>query len=348
MAIAVASRLPAQSVRVELQDSTTGAPVVGALVAAIDSAGGVAVERLTDVNGVVILRLPGAGRWMVQVRRIGFPPRRVPDLLVEGTQQRVLALTMSSARQTLAAVRVVSGMACGRAPTGNDRAAQLWEQFVIALRSSEVSRTDSLDANSTLTIRTVKRERRLSPELALEGERLLRTTLDRGRSFGALDADSLAAIGYIVKELDGGSVYYAPDESVLLSESFAATHCFDLPKKDASPALAELRFTPVRSRRLPDIRGTLFIDAASGEPRRLEYSYVASAAFLPSTARHAGGHVELARLDDGRWIVSSWALRMPRYGLVGRTHFLRLIGYLEVSGTATVQRPDGGPPPPDR
>ena len=46
----------------------------------------------------------------------------------------------------------------------------------------------------------------------------------------------------------------------------------------------------------------------------------------------------LTHLASGAWIVSSWVLRMPRFG-VGRTRYnMVLDGYLEVGGSASVVR----------
>jgi hypothetical protein len=66
-----------------------------------------------------------------------------------------------------------------------------------------------------------------------------------------------------------------------------------------------------------EIEGTLWIDRATSELRRLEYRYVN----LPDAAEAAepGGVVEFRRLADGNWFVNRWHVRMPRLGARDRS-----------------------------
>jgi hypothetical protein len=134
------------------------------------------------------------------------------------------------------------------------------------------------------------------------------------RPFVALPADSLARVGYVRRDSTGGS-YYAPDGDVLLSDVFVGTHCLRLePAPKGAPGLLGIAFAPAERRDgITDIEGVLWLDAASGELRHLEYRYTN----LPrevSTDR-LGGRVEFLRLPTGAWIISRWAIRVPVMGV---------------------------------
>ena len=326
-------RVPAQAVRVELRDSLTRAPIIGALVSAVDSLGRIRADGLTNDAGVVLLRLPSAGTWAIGIRRIGVTPRRVPDVRVDSGATVARSLALNSFRQQLSTVRVTADAgACGRAPTGPDRAAVLWEQISLALRASSISRADSLNS---APLRIIERIRELSDRLVEKQTQITRDGYGAGRPYSAADPDSLALRGYVVREPDGGIRFFAPDEVVLLSDAFLETHCFSTPKKDEDPSLAELQFKPVKGRKVADVAGTAFVDTQSGELRRIEFRYVAPRDLLPSRAKFAGGDVALLRLDNGQWIVTSWAIRMPHFdraaGYIPPRYLLR--GYREAGGT---------------
>ncbi|HEU4557569.1 MAG TPA: carboxypeptidase regulatory-like domain-containing protein, partial [Longimicrobium sp.] len=122
-------------------------------------------------------------------------------------------------------------------------------------------------------------------------------------------------------------------------------------------ALIGLAFEPVRGRRVPDIRGTLWLDRRSAELRRVEYGYRGGPP--ESDDPRVGGTVEYGRVADGPWIVRRWNIRMPQTTLeqrlrnvsgtnqnarlVGRTE-MRLAGLLEAGGEVTgVATRDGRP-----
>lgn len=331
MFLCVAAPLPAQVLRVELRDSVTNGAVVGALLAAVDSAGRVGVEGLSDAAGDGALRLPRAGTWRVRVRRIGFAPLlSAPVTVASGGSARV-ALRLASARQGLPVVRVAASRGeCRATPEGRDRSAVLWEQLTLALRASALAR-------DVVPLRVVRMQRELDADLRVLAERVVSLGIGTGRPFDAIDPDTLAARGYVVRDDDGGWRFFAPDDSVLLARSFVDTHCFDAPRRDRTPGLAELRFRPASALR-PDVEGTAFVDTASGEPRRVDFRFVLPIGVLPVPVPHAGGHIALARLPSGLWIVSSWAIRMPLFGTDPSNGRPRVAGYREVSGTAEPSR----------
>ncbi|HUF67637.1 MAG TPA: carboxypeptidase-like regulatory domain-containing protein [Longimicrobiales bacterium] len=90
-----------------------------------------------------------------------------------------------------------------------------------------------------------------------------------------------------------------------------------------------LAFEPIEGRTLPEIRGVLWMEAATAMLTRLEFRYVS----LPwgEAAGDAGGKVAFERLPAGAWIVRDWHIRMPRLGLVGESRYERL-GYEQTGG----------------
>ena len=70
-------------------------------------------------------------------------------------------------------------------------------------------------------------------------------------------------------------------------------------KSEEQPGLLGLAFEPVRDRRIPDIRGVLWLSARSAELRFVEFDYTGMS--LPEPAAN-GGRVEYERLPGGAWI----------------------------------------------
>ncbi len=336
----------AQIVRVELRDSSTAAPVVGVLVSALDSVGQRRADGLSGDAGVVTLRLAASGTYTISIRRIGLRPRQVSGVVVDVGSARTLSIDLNSVQQQLPPVRVVAAGTCGRAPEGNDRTGALWEQISLALRAATITLREGV---TLPPLRMIERMNDLSATLEERSSVITRDLQGAGRLVQADDPDSLAALGYVRRDDDGSMSYFAPDEQVLLSDAFLATHCFSTPKRDADALLAELQFKPVRGRRVADVEGTAYVDVNSGELRRISYRYVASRSLMPVNAEYAGGDVFLRRLPNGAWIVNKWSIRMP---LVGRSlagSQLVVNGYREVAGVVQeVRRNIPVPQPPDR
>lgn len=320
----------AQAVRVELRDSSSSAPLSGVLVTALDSTGQRRADGLSGESGVVTLRLPAAGTWTITVRRIGVRPRAIPGVRVADGGTQVVSVTLASVQQVLPPIRVTAdGRSCGREPDADTRVGRLWEQITLALRAATISQRDK---NALPPLLVTERRNELSATLEERNSVVTRQTAGSGRLVAADDPEALATLGYVRAEADDSRAYFAPDEVVLLSDSFLATHCFSTPKKDANSLLAELRFKPVRGRKVADVEGTAFVDVNTGELRHITYSYVASRKLIPVFAEHAGGEVQVRRLANGQWIVNKWFIRMPIFGQSATSQRLVVTGYHEVAG----------------
>jgi hypothetical protein len=124
-----------------------------------------------------------------------------------------------------------------------------------------------------------------------------------------LPPDEYAVRGYAESD-SSGVTYRAPDADVLLSNSFAASHCFYITASSDATQVG-LGFRPVRPEpgRI-DVDGTLLIDRRTGELRSLSFQYVGASDAL--AAARAGGRMDFTRLPTGEWVISDWEMTAPR------------------------------------
>ena len=104
-------------------------------------------------------------------------------------------------------------------------------------------------------------------------------------------------------------VFHAPDEDVLLSDAFAATHCLRILPDSAGVNAVRLGFSPVPDRKQTEITGVLTIDRATSELRRLDFSFVN----LPSmdVVGAPGGQIVFRHLPEGSWLIEQWEIWLP-------------------------------------
>src|SRR4030095_16668473 len=241
-------------------------------------------------------RAPGARTDRLAVKRIGVQ-RFVSPAFVLGTgETRNLDVPIASVAMTLPVVSV--SWLCVPRPTELRRIASLWDEARTALEATEISLRDKLMAAS------------ISRYAAELDPATLRVLFDwrsdaqvmTSQPFTSMSGDSLSAVGYW-RRLEGDSVeYLAPDASALSSNAFIRDHCFTLAgaRRDRR-GLVGLSFVPATERTLPDIAGTIWLDARSFELRLVEFRYTRLPAM--AYAQRVGGEVHFARLASGAWIV---------------------------------------------
>ena len=118
---------------------------------------------------------------------------------------------------------------------------------------------------------------------------------------------------------------------MLLSNDFAATHCFrvvrDKAKRSGQIGVA---FEPAPRRKQSDIKGVLWVDEKTSELRDVGFTYV-NAGIL--TKFEPGGFAKFRRAASGTWIVSEWQLTMPTLEFkLGVTDHLEKVGSTENGG----------------
>jgi hypothetical protein len=310
----------------------SGRPLGGAVVTLLDASGRPRAQAATTTAGRWLFPAPGAGVFRVSVRRVGFVPYTSAPVRLTATDTADVELRVPSTRVVLPAVAVTARAGCGPLGDGRDRAddaAILWEQIRIALTASEIARVDSA---APVILRVVRRH--LSATGVLEHADTTPPRSTTERPFYALASATLSRRGYIARDTAGGLSFYAPDAATMLSPEFVRDHCFGLTAgRGATAGLVGLVFEPVPGRRVPDVGGTLWADAATAELRFLEYGY--RNAGLPVRVDDIGGRVAFERLASGAWIVRGWRIRMPTIG-AGRGVLASawLVGYVEFGGWA--------------
>ena len=304
--------------RVTEADGRTG--IAGAVVTLVqDSAR--ATPVLSGAEGRYLLRAPAAGRWQVRADAIGRPSQISRVLMLGANDTTRVELRFPPYVPTLAMVRVAADRSCLLRPDDGERMAEVWQAIRTALEASAAT----------------ERERRTPLELEVTDYRLdvfkqrtaaMKLTLRSwsGAGFLSAPAEELVVKGY-VRQVGDSVAYFAPDASVITSESFLATHCFRVEERAPLFGVRQvgLSFQPLRERTVGDVRGTLWLDAQSSALRKLELEYVVPG--RTSSLPNADATMEFSRLPNGRWFVSRWMLNMPVVREVGAA----------VGGVSTVQ-----------
>lgn len=346
----------AQVVRGVVTERTSGLPLPGVLVT-LELADSTTSQRalnltsLTDERGEYAVRAARPGRYRVEAKRIGV--RRFtsePFALAEGQTHRV-DVVVDGLLYSLPEVTVEAAPICAVRRNQEQRVAALWDEASTALTAARVSARDRpTRAQIVRHVLTIDIE-----NTASLGES--RTVLENAmeRPFTSLSADSLSTIGYW-HELPGDSIaYYGPDAEVLLSDAFRRDHCYSVMEGGRERrGLIGLSFQPVSERSLPDVRGTLWMDARTFELRFVEFEY----SRLPygDVPAKVGGEVHFARLPTGAWIVRRWYIRVPTYRRTNRSNIAAPILRAALDSLATLHRlvEEGGSlimdelPPPER
>ena len=321
-----ASAADAQVVRGVVAEEVTGTPVEGVMVILLELDGTVVDRVLTDAAGAFISRADHPGAFQIRVDRIGYESITTDrfDVPVDGTFQQV---SVPIRPVELVGIDVQGSRRCQLRAEQGQATARVWEEARKALEaaawtlSSGAYRYTLLQFERTLdpSQRTVTDERR----------RFIRST---GQApYVSAPVEELVTEGFIRQNPDRTVSYFAPDAEAFLADAFLDTHCMRLDQvKNGRVGLA---FEPIRGRRMPDIKGTLWIEAATATLERLEFTYVN----VPRDhdAGMAGGEVVFGRLPNGTWIVRDWSIRMPMLMLMRDHQRSNLIvrGYLEEGGT---------------
>lgn len=299
LGIASTSFLSAQSVDLQVRESSSRSPVSGAIVRLIGETG-VFAQGLTNEQGRIVLNGSGAGRYRLKVDRIGWSGVLTDpfELLPGETVKR--ELMMPARPVELPALVVIGKSVCNLSGAGT-LTALLWEEIRKVLTSSVLTQRQG---HLPVHVREFKREVALSG--AVLREWVTGSSVVRGRPFGSLPPAVLAQAGF-VQASDDSTTYAAPDAELILSDAFVGTHCFRV--VPGTGGLVGLEFVPVSGRKVSDVRGTLWVDRAAGELRFLEYTYTGIERELAHLG--LGGQVEFRRLPTGGWIISYWYTRMP-------------------------------------
>lgn len=309
LVLAPLSAASAQVARGTVTERGTGESIPGVLVSLVDEQGRIISTVFSDEQGAYEVAAPGAGSFAIEAKRIGVRHLRGAPFTLAAGESRHENIVLDPVVSVLAGMRVSGKSKCVARPRDDARTAALWEDARAALTATVLTARRPLAGTTTRFVR----------ELTPENRRVLRDERhnahgDVSRPFVSIPVEQLSREGYAVRREDGSTDYYAPDADALLSEAFLTDHCFRfVAGREERVGMVGLGFEPVRGRRVPDVEGVLWLDAATSELERIEFTYVA----LPSgkLGGKFGGEVHFTRLPTGRWIVDSWIIRMPVIGV---------------------------------
>ncbi len=296
-----------QAIRGVVVDATDR-PVSGVVLVLIDNASTVSARALSDEHGEFRLIGPGAGVYRIRTTHIGFRPfLSAPATLAAGetasTRLRLVDLPF-----VLDTIHTEGKSTCRM--SARDSAAAtwaVWEQVRAALTAGEVT---ALARAINATIVTYERTLDLPKRRVIRQSATVRSGV-ANQPWRSMSADSLRRMGY-VSETPQGSFYLAPALDVLGSDTFLEDHCFTLSTRDMSRL--GIAFEPSSDRpRVPEIRGTAWLDRKSAELRRLEFRYVNVS---KPVEHYGGGDMEFVRMRDGAWAISRWSIRLPKVSWV--------------------------------
>lgn len=338
----------AQMVRGVVQHQDSGEPVHGAIVALLDEAAAVQSSTLSDEAGRFVLRARTGGRFMLRVQRIGFHDAGTPlfELRAGSTLDRTILV--APAAIVLEGITAEARRRCVARPTDGRVVATLWEEARKALTATQLGRE-----RYRFTVSHYTRRLELQSLRPIRERSEYRTGRAGSSPLVSMPVEQLLTRGFI-EPTDTGTMYYAPDAHVLLSDEFLDAYCFRLAHDAPGTAgLIGLAFEPVTRRGPPAVEGILWLDRVTFELRYLEYRYTRVG--LPEGPVHQlGGRVEFEALPNGIWIVRGYWIRMPVtewrtvvWGPAGRRSTLVMTG-IDEEGGEVLEIAETGRPRPER
>ncbi len=308
MLLGMTSSIEAQDVFGTLRLGDAITPASGAIVVATRVADQQVVARtITGERGTYTLRL-GSDSFTLRVLRVGQRPFDLGTIQLRPGERIEMSATLANDPVVIQTMSTRVTSRCDVRPDGSATVALLFNEVRKAL---DASRLVSIDGVPTARYSMFTESRRARGALLGASRHTVHVNSSTA-PFHSLSPESLSVVGYVNRDRDGGTVYYAPDATVLLADHFLAQHCLMLVDGPPEhPHLIGIGFEPVRRRYdIAQLRGTLMMDRASKELRYLDFSYVG---LDPSVLRaNPGGRVEYTRLDNGVWFASYWEIRMPR------------------------------------
>jgi hypothetical protein len=296
-----------QIVRGTAREAESNRAIESGVVTLLDGGGAPIRAVLTDSVGEFGLRAPAAGAYRLRFERLGFRPTTSDRFTLGEGETETKTLRATPVSISLERIVVTDRPRCRVLREADTLTARVWSAVRGVLASAAAGETGWYPY---VTIERYERDYDYRRKLVTK-ERKWTQTGATTSPFFALGARELEKHGFVVR--DGDSVtFYAPEARTLIAEEFLRTHCFRVHDERTERGRVGLDIEPVPRRYVPDIKGTLWLDAVSGELRRLEFVYVNLPANVPSD--NASGWVEFRRLPRGAWIVDRWALRLPLVG----------------------------------
>ncbi len=320
---------------VVLPDGRTPAPAI--LIEINTASGAIAARSLTGADGTFRVALESRGPFTVRALRVGYRPTVVRSVSASPDPD-VLRIVLGQETFRLSAARISTDDVCGIDRESGGLVATAWEEVRKALASSGAGAGESLSTR----VMNWRSQRRADGE-GPAWQRFGVATFDSPPRSAEPVAVTLAVPAAAMTAPGGAVDYFGPDAEQLVSERFAATHCFRLVGSTAAHSgelgVAVRPAQPGRS--IVEFAGTFWIDTATSALRRFEYRFTNGPPEYEIAS--AGGWMEFDRLSTGRWLVRRWALRAPapltpaaavaRWDVAGRRRAARLMEVTRSGGT---------------
>jgi len=272
----------------------------------LDGAGSSVDATLTDARGAFTLTSTERGSHELRAEPVAHAVAEAVVTLGSGTAEvdmvaRDLGLALPGSAFT-------PDRRCRIPEDAAATVSALWTEVRKALRATTLAEEAGIHGHERRTW-----SRHLDPEdltILREDVRPL-TGFQPGPPFRSPPPEELAQFGFIQGGEGEGYSFFAPDTRTLLSTIFTDTHCLGFNPVGPEEGWVGLTFRP-RFEAGMDVEGTLWIDAGTLGPQRLEYQYTT----LPWSVNtdKLGGLVNFHRLDAGPWVVQRWWVRSPRVG----------------------------------
>ena len=329
LCVAIPAGASGQIVRGAAREAESGRAIESGVVTLLNADGAGVRAALTDSVGEFGLRAPVAGAYRLRFERLGFRPIVTDHFTLDAGETETRTIRATPVSISLERIVVTDRPRCRVLPEADTLTARVWSAVRGVLAAAAAG---EVGLYPYVTIERYERDHDSRRNIVIK-ERKWTSTGASTAPFIAVAARELEKHGFVAPRGDSVS-FYAPDARTLIAEEFLRTHCFRVRDDRAERGRVGLDIEPVPGRFLPDIKGTLWLDALSGELRRLEFVYVNLPPNVPSS--DADGWVEFRRLPRGAWIVDRWALRLP------------LVGAAPLRGASGAASTILGEAPPDR
>jgi carboxypeptidase family protein len=297
-----------QIVRGTAREADSGQAIESGVVTLLDADGAPIRAVLTDSLGEFGLRAPVAGAYRLRFDRLGFRSTTTDRFTLDAGETETKTLRATPVMVSLERIVVTDRPRCRVLPEADTLTARVWSAVRGVLASAAAAETGWYPY---VTIERYERDYDYRRKLVTK-ERKWTSTGASTAPFIAMGARELEKHGFVVRGGGDSVTFYAPEARTLIAEEFLRTHCFRVRDERTERGRVGLDIEPVPDRFLPDIKGTLWVDAMSGELRRLDFVYVNLPANVPR--KTADGWVEFRRLPRGAWVVDRWAMRLPLVG----------------------------------
>ena len=280
-------------------------PVAGVVVILVNGRSAETARSLTNERGEFRVSTSAPGTYRLRTLRIGFRPILSDPITLAAGQDVLQQLSLKGTPFNLDTVVAQGKNACKLVARDSALATwAVWEQVRAALTATQL--TAAARGFQTTTV-SYDRMLDITRGRIVEQTAGTRTEIVR-QPWRSIAPDSLKKVGYVVSEPNGFISYYAPGLDALLAGSFLEDHCLRLVPGVTADRIG-VAFEPTSDRKkIPEIRGTIWLDRKSSELRGMEFRYVNSS---KDDERVGGGEMQFVRMANGSWVVWRWNIHMP-------------------------------------